>query len=596
MTLALQWKPWLWKPWLLSVVALSGLLAVACGASATPAAPTAPAPTITIAAQPVSQATAAPTVTPRPIGVVSARDSVTLVIGEEAIQLNSFLSIGSSLNAAISRDNMAEAFTWQSGDDQRMVPTTATESWKQVDADTWQFELRKGVKFHNGELWNAQAAMPSLIFQSVAANNSYGFPYTSGFKPSAVGDYTILIDCLTACPILPNTAIFTFMEAPKYLEANPTQESRARQSIGFGPYKLVKWDSGVSITQEAYADYVPGGAHYELQKPLIKNVRWLWRGEQTVMSAMIKQGEADMAWDIGVDQAKALPKERVRSGSSAETLAFTVNTVWHPELKKLKVRQAIAASINCQEMINALYGGLTKCRGNIIWPGVIGATERNTAPYEYNPTKAKQLLQEAGYDPKNVIKITGRPARVPKLLEVYEAMQSYMKQAGINVEINVVEAKVRSDLTNCGIGKAVAEVVGARGGDPAKDVGTLADMEAAIKKGGASCPTGDLFENAPSNETLDFGRQANFYMSCLFPRSLICDPSPGGIQSQIAPALAASGAERQRLLSLLADKMHDDVLFIPGFDLPVLYGVNPKLNFKPRFDGRTRVQTMWFSP
>jgi ABC-type transport system substrate-binding protein len=477
-----------------------------------------------------------------------------------------------------------------------MVPTSATESWKQVDADTWQFELRKGVKFHNGEAWNAQAAIPSLEYQSVPANNSYSFPYTSGFKPSAVGEYSVQIDCLAACPIFPNTAIFTFMQAPEYLKANPKEEDRVRQAVGFGPYKLVKWDSGVSITHEAYADYVPAGTHYELQKPLIKNVRWLWRAEQTVMTAMIQQGEADMAWDVGVDQAKALPKERVRSGSSAETLAFTVNTVWHPELKKLKVRQAIVAAINCKEMIDALYGGLTQCRGNIIWPGVIGATERNTAPYEYNPTRAKQLLAEANYDPKNVIKITGRPARIPKLLEVYEAMQSYLKQVGMNVEINVVEAGVRTALTNCGIGKAVSEVVGARGGDPAKDVGTLVDMEAAVKKGGATCPTGDLIENEPSNETLDFGRQANFYMSCLFPRSLICDPSPGGIQSQIAPALAASGAERQRLLSIMADKMHDDVLFIGGFDLPVLYGVNPKLNFKPRFDGRVRAQTMWFSP
>jgi len=195
-----------------------------------------------------------------------------------------------------------------------------------------------------------------------------------------------------------------------------------------------------------------------------------------------------------------------------------------------------------------------------------------------------------------VIRITGRPARIPKLLEVYEAMQSYLKQVGMNVEINVVEAGVRTALTNCGMGKAVSEVVAARGGDAAKDVGTLADMEAAVKKGGANCPTGDLIENEPSNETLDFGRQANFYMSCLFPRSLICDPSPGGIQSQIAPALAASGAERQRLLSVLADKMHDDVLFVGMFDLPVLYGVNPKLNFKPRFDGRVRTQTMWFNP
>ena len=87
----------------------------------------------------------------------------------------------------------------------------------------------------------------------------------------------------------------------------------------------------------------------------------------------------------------------------------------------------------------------------------------------------------------------------------------------------------------------------------------------------------------------------NFYMNCIYPRSLVCDPSPGGIQEKIAPALSASGAERQRLLQELADKMHDDVLYFFGFDLPVIYAINPKLNWKNRIDGRVRAQTMWFS-
>ena len=48
-------------------------------------------------------------------------------------------------------------------------------------------------------------------------------------------------------------------------------------------------------------------------------------------------------------------------------------------------------------------------------------------------------------------------------------------------------------------------------------------------------------------------------------------------------------------MSILADKMHDDALSVFGFDLPVIYAVNPKLNWKTRFDGRVRVNTMWFS-
>jgi ABC-type transport system substrate-binding protein len=71
---------------------------------------------------------------------------------------------------------MAEPFTWHSDDDLRIVPTTATESWEQLAPDKWRFQLRKGVKFHNGEAWNAQAAMPSLEFQSSIANTMWFSP------------------------------------------------------------------------------------------------------------------------------------------------------------------------------------------------------------------------------------------------------------------------------------------------------------------------------------------------------------------------------------------------------------------------------------
>jgi peptide/nickel transport system substrate-binding protein len=490
---------------------------------------------------------------------------------------------------------MVDPLTWQSGDDLRIVPTSATESWEQLAPDKWRFQLRQGLKFHNGEQWNAQAALPSLAYLAIAANDNPSYQYTGSYTGKAVDEYTLDITCAQACPIFPKTTFFVMFEAPNFLATTP-EEQVVRQSVGFGPYKLVKWDAGVSITQEAYDDYLPVGNHFEFQKPRIRNIKWLWRGEPTVMAAMVKVGEADMAWDVGVDAIEALNKDQIKTGTSAETFAMTVNTVWHPELKKKQVREAIVHAINCQEMIDTLYAGQTTCRGNIIWPGITGATERNTAPYEYNPELSKQLLAEANYDPDNLIRITGRSTRIPKQVEVYEAIQGYLEEVGMNVEINIVEPSVRSAMTRCGIGQAVAEVLEAKGKAVDTAQATMEEYQAAVDKGGANCPIGDLIENEPSNETLDFGRQVNNYMSCYAPNSLVCNTSPGGIQEQIGPALAASGEERQRLMTILADKMHDDVLFIPGFDLPVIFAVDPRLNWQPRPDPVIRVSTMWFSP
>ena len=507
--------------------------------------------------------------------------------------MNPFPTQG-GISATPGHDNISDPLVWRAADDLRAVPTTATESWKQTAPDTWQFQLRKGVKFHNGEPWNAQAAMPSLLYQGVGNNDNNSYPNTGGFKPQVVDEYTVDIKCDQGCPIFPDSAFFLKFNAPNFM-ATATKEQLARTVNALGPYKLVKWEPGVSLTQEAYADYVPGG-NYEFQKPLIKNVKWVFRGETTVLAAMVQQGEADMAWDVGVDSIKTLKKEQIKSGSSAEVYIFWINTLWHPELKKVKVRQAMVAAIDCKEIVAALYAGITPCRGSTIWPGVIGATEANTKPYEYNPAKAKQLLAEANYDPKNVIKLTGRASRIPKQLEVYEAVQSYLKQVGMNVEINVVEPSIRNGFRQCAIGTAVNEVIAARGADPKTTEATRADMQAALDKGGSKCPTSDLIETPISSELLDYGRNAQYYLNCVRPVSFVCDPSPGGLQDQLAPALAASGAERQKLMAALNQRAHDDVLFLTLFDLPVIYAVNPKLQYTPRFDRRVRVNTMWFKP
>ncbi|MBM3942723.1 MAG: hypothetical protein FJ316_07365 [SAR202 cluster bacterium] len=583
----------IWQQLLTGAAALATLAAAACGTAATPTTqPTATArPANT---PPAATAPAAPTAVPKPTAITSARNSITLVLNEEPITLDPFLTQGGIAQSAV-KDNMVDALTWQSFDDLRVVPTGATESWKQMDPDTWQFELRKGVKFHNGEAWNAQAALPSLAFQGVAANGNTSYRLTGGYKAEAVGEYTVNINCDLACPILPSGSTILNFTAPNYL-ASATKEDLTRNVVSFGPYKLIKWEAGVSITGEVYDGYTPGGNHKEFQKPYIRNAKWFWRNEPTVATAMVKAGEADIAWDVGVEATKALPKEMIRSGSSAEVFQFHVNTLWHPELKKKKVRLAIVHAINCKEIVETLYGGLPPCRGNFAWPGVTGATQSNTAPYEYNPTLSKQLLQEAGYDPKNKIRIMGRANRIPKLPEVYEAMQAYLKNVGITAEIGVVEPAQWRKLRECGAGQALIEVLQAQGKDPAKDKPTLADMQAALDKGGATCPQADTMENQLSLENLDYGTPANNYLNCTRPLSFICDPSPGGLQEQLAAAQAASGVERQRLMAALADRVHDDALVIPMFEPPVVYAVHSKLNWKPRFDRRVRVSTMWFSP
>jgi peptide/nickel transport system substrate-binding protein len=489
---------------------------------------------------------------------------------------------------------MADPLTWQSGEDLRIVSTTASDSWEQVAPDKWRFELRQGVKFHNGEVWNAQAALPSLEYQSVTANASSSSQYTGEFTAKAVGEYTVEITC--ACPIFPRTTFRMLFSAPDYL-ASSSEDEFTRRAVSFGPYQQVQWEPGVAITAEAYDGYVPAGDHIEFQKALIRNVTWVWRDEPSVLAAMIKAGEADLAYDVGVDSPGILGEDQILYGTQADIYFFWMDTIWDPELKKTEVRRAIAHAINCQELVDTLFGGFPPCIGNIIWPGSTGATERNTAPYEFNPALARQFLEEANYDPNHLIKITGPATAVPRQLEIFEAIDGYLKAVGMNVEINLVEAAINASLARCRIGVAVGEVLEAQGKDPTVNEPALADMQAAIDKGGPDCPYAH-FQNwgGYSVFTLDFQKAALDALDCRRGRSAVCDPSPGGIQEQISLAVAAGGAERQRLMEALADRVHDDVLLLGLFDVPIFYGVDAKLNWTPRYDKGVRVNTMWFSP
>ena len=116
--------------WLVSVIVLVTVLAVACGEAAAPTQQQPAAVQATSTPPPQSVATVAPTATPLPSGVMSAKDKITLVLPEEPIGINSLGTIGASLNAAVTRANLQDPLTWQSGDDQRIVPTSASTGWE----------------------------------------------------------------------------------------------------------------------------------------------------------------------------------------------------------------------------------------------------------------------------------------------------------------------------------------------------------------------------------------------------------------------------------------------------------------------------------
>jgi len=557
--------PVLHNIYLAGVVGLS-LLAAACGAAATATPPAAGAPP----AQAGPTAMPKPTAIPTKVAVV--RDKAVLVTSRETLALESLITGCSNLNEFVCGETANEPLTWIDSTTFEVVVLSTVEGWQQMDSNRWRFNLRRGVKFHNGEPWNAEAAKFGIDINGDQKVNRSSFRYHGEMTGQVIDEYTLDINCKETCPIFPNTAIFTGFQAPKYYQETP-KEVRTRGNVGLGPYRVLEWRPGLDIRLEAFKDYLPN-KHVDSQAPSIKNVTQVWRGEALVRAAMVKTGEADWAMDIGFEGRKQVPA--FKQSGTTEMFALIVDTVWHPELKKKQVRQALAHAIDCKALVQALYEGVPECVGNISVRGTLGITPRNYAPYEYNPTLSKQLLKDAGYDPQNKLNIYVEANRVYRDVEFMEAVSKFWTEVGVTNEMRILEPSKHSEMRNSGCGKFGKEGLDCANRQPPQPFAS----------------SSHVFTTATSNEMLDMQVLAFRRMGCYSILSRVCNAE---LQKKIDTAIATPlGAQRKQRMEELGDIAHDEVYFIPFFHNLLVYGISSDLVWEPLYAPRLRVNTMKF--
>ncbi len=559
------------------------LMLVACGTAAEqPGAPAAAEPASAPAeapAQPtpVAQAESAPA----PADTTGAKDSITIVMPAEPGSVDPWdPNCNATLDTAVCNEIINEPFTWITSDNFEVVTLSAVESWSQVDENTWHFTLRQGVKFHNGEPWNATAAKAAVDQNGDVNNSSQSYSYHGAISGTVVDEYTLEVNCESDCPILPRAMIFSRMQAPEWY-ASASSTDRGRTVIGIGPYKLIEWRPGIDIQMEAYDEYVPNPdtSIVDGQPPNIKYLTNVWRGEEVVRASMIQAGEAEWAADIGFDKKDQVPQFR-QSGTS-EVYALVPDTMWHPELKKPKVREAINLAIDCQTITDALLDGIP-CWGNISPSGTVGLTERNSAPYPYDPDRARQLLEEAGYNPANEITIYTRSGRCCRDPEFQEAVLNYLKEVGITADLQIVERTRSKEITSSGCGRFKDEE------------GYIGVWDCAQRDPpGPNFNTSNMSTTATSNEMLDTEVQANRRVGCLHTSSFACYPE---IWEKFLVAKGTPpGDLRQERMAEIADFIHDQHIFIPFVEVQLVYGLSANLDWEPLYAPRLRANTMKYT-
>lgn len=571
--------------WAMGLVALLTVLLMACGGAQEPAAQqttTAPvdaggdkAPADTKVPAPVDTKVS-------PADAKPARDSAVLVTEAEPAAVGRWSSGAShEVHSFGSNEFPLDFMTWIDGKSFEVVLLSGVESYKQLGPDLWEFKIRPGVKFHNGVPFDAEQAAFGIDYNADRSNpgSSNTFPGPD-LKGIVVDELTFNVKCPVNCPILPRTTITTSFQERGWWDA-ATDAEKAQMTMGFGPYKITDYQPGIHTKFEIYDDYVPNEEVFDAQFPHIQNMKHVYRAEASVRAGMIVAGEADWVADIGFEEGGRV--NHTETGTTAEVYTLIPDTVFHPELSKQKVRLALLHAIDCQGLLDSLFGKRIQCWGSITMQGTVGITPENSAPREYDPVLAKQLLEEAGYSPENAIDVNTRPGSNIRGLEIMEAVVQYWKDVGVTSNLNSwgdLASARKVQLAGCG-----------------QFVKTDPTYKEKLDCAGREPPepyfaSSHTFEVATSNEILDQQRFNNSRMNCLNRGSHVCDPE---LQKQMIEAnQVVAGQARQDAMAEILQIAYDEVYFMPLFQVVYVYGLADDLVWTPYYAPGLRGNSMWF--
>lgn len=308
------------------------------------------------------------------------------------------------------------------------------KSWKQVDDKTLEFELRQGVKFHNGEEFDADSVVYTLNFVADPKNKAVTQQNVAWIdKVEKIDKYHVRLTTKEPFPGAKEYLSTTVAIHPAkyYQEVGP--KGMNAKPVGSGPYKVADYQPGKSITLERNTDYFKDSpkAQPKIGKVVIRFIP----DRQTQMAEVISGGE-DLIMSVPKDQAdqlRAVPTLQVVNGETMRIVFMQMNILENspaPQLKDERVRRAIVHAIDRQAILKNIVGDGGAILNAICTPSQVGCTQ-DVPTYKYDPAQAKKLLAEAGYPNGFDIDILAYRER-----NQTEAIINYLQAVGIRAKLN----------------------------------------------------------------------------------------------------------------------------------------------------------------
>lgn len=315
------------------------------------------------------------------------------------------------------------------------------ESYENPDPKTWVFKLKEGVKFQDGTPFNAEAV--KYTFDKLR-DPATAAPRASLLAPvesiEVQDEYTVVIK--TTEPYGPLLAALSHTNAAIVSPEADKSGDLMKNPVGTGPFKFVEWVSGDHVTLEANNEYWQGAP--KLQKVTFKVVP-----EVSTAVSMLQTGEVQFIDNLQADNLARLESLKnveiiKKEGTRVSFLGFNTSKGLGSDLK---FRQAVAHALDRDAYIQQLKGLGIKSN-SIIGPKVFGYDAASEElGYSYDLEKAKQLLQEIGYNGEPVKMLV---ANTPAYMTMGEIVQAQLTEAGIKVAIETMEWGTFLDVSKQG--------------------------------------------------------------------------------------------------------------------------------------------------
>jgi len=308
------------------------------------------------------------------------------------------------------------------------------ESWKLLDDNTWEFKLRKGIKFDNGEPFNAECV--KFTIERALDPKCPQRPTVSWVKEvKVVDDHTVRIISSKPYPVAVER-LSNFQMLPAKWVKEKGSDHVATHANGTGPYRLKEWKRGVHIILEAKDDYWKGA-------PAIKTIVFRPIKEIATQISELLTGGIDIVRDIPPDQIPLIENSRIARISKAPTLRVVYlvmdadGRAGPSPVQNLKVRQAISQAIDVDTIIKTVMNGNAMRTAAVLNPQHFGYDRSLENAYPYNPEKARQLLKEADYPFDHPLRLVTYTGSIQNPRSLIEAVAGYLGKVGIKTSVNV---------------------------------------------------------------------------------------------------------------------------------------------------------------